>query len=158
MTDERLLDIYHALSERHRLPTLRPLAVTVESRRLSDPAAADEYIRAFGADQGWVCFQSRVRWFTPGDPFPQDGTVLSAELAAGPEHSLHLRQDGAGGWLAVRFSTGTGEPFLAEQTRILSEPPELGALCYQVLWQHDPDRGYRAVAARFTGFAGPGES
>jgi len=86
------------------------------------------------------------------------GLLLSGELVNLDDESLHIRQNGRGGWVATRFTPGKGEEYLVDEHRLVafeSDPDRRaspGGLHYRRYWRLDPYHGIRQAAARFIGF------
>lgn len=104
----------------------------------------------------------KSRWWTrilpkfSGTSFkmPSSSILLYGEVLKGQKHTLHIREDGQGGWVLTEFIEGKGNNYLVEDQKFLGEkevaPKEL---CYRVYWQYDDKHGcYRQAFARFNGF------
>jgi len=185
MNLEELLSVYRKLREirddktkkrKNKLPEMH--LAKVEMTRESIPASSpkDENlgpwkrIEKFQPVEGWLGFQSRNYAFTRGEGLPEpdpeeDGELLSAECVNGDGHSLHLRQDGRGAWIATTYIPGSGDAYLCDIVLpVVAAPPQgdaaanesrsktLGRLRYRRYWHIDPEHGTRPVAACFIGF------
>jgi hypothetical protein len=132
------------------------LAIQAESKyaSFSDADKVLQELENFKPEQGWLCFQNKVKFFRKGDKIPTDSTILLyGEVVNADGISLHIREDGQGGWILTYFTETDGNNYLVENQSFLGESklaPE--QLYYRVYWQHDDKQGYRQVAARFTGF------
>ena len=118
---------------------------------------AEAAIRGFPAAQGWVCRQSSLDVFPTADARPdpnKGGVILSAELVATDgQRSLHLRQDGMGGWIVTEIAEGDAISAaaidgLAHTTCLIGDNRVEGWLLYRVYWRHDEDQGYQTCASR----------
>lgn len=131
-------------------------------KSVADQTQVKTILRTFAPDQGWLCFQSRVDRFLPGEDLPDQGILLNGEVTAPSGESLHIRQDGDGSWVLTRFVEQApderGATHLVEEVTFLGEPlarfEPTQDLCYRRYWGYDPDFGYRPVLARFVGFKG----
>jgi hypothetical protein len=129
--------------------------------------------------QGWLVFQSKSIAFT--DPAnikdalsknKPHGYLLYGEFIQDENNSIHIRQDGSGGWIVTRYTEDSGEiEAFVETVKLISihhgdKNPEFTRLKYRVYWQlEEPKeeelkegdlsgRCFRQVAARFCGFEG----
>ena len=174
MTLEGLLGVYDQFRDlRDRdgdlLPRMRIESLQVRPARVralpSEPSAGAselaQLIADFAPDSGWLCFQSevmQVRGAVLPEPDRARGLLLSGELVDADGESLHIRQDGRGGWIATRFTPGVGERYLVDEHRLVVFEPDPdrrdrpGWLRYLRYWRLDPDHGIRQAAARFIGF------
>jgi hypothetical protein len=137
-----------------------PLDPTQGSERLSTEIAN------FAPVEGWLCYQSAVIEVRDGAvPKPGDGRglILSGELINAAWESLHIRQNGRGGWLLTRFTPDRGETYLADEHRFVVHAPTQGYtsapryLRYRRFWtlgkdQRNTRQGIRQHAACFIGF------
>lgn len=125
--------------------------------RVERPADAEQLrqlIEAFQPREGWICWQNDVTHFPPGAPeYPPDKHLLYAEFA-NADASLHVNEDGQGGWIVTWFKEGAGEAFAVTETRFMGERLEdmPDKLWYRVYWQDTGQWGFRQIAARFGGF------
>lgn len=171
MTLEALRDSYNRLPEPHGLGRMELGRVTIDTKPIHcDPlqpaesaAIIDQAIRDFAPTAGWLCYQSQV--IRLGLDETQDerddrGLLLSGELVNGNPASLHIRQNGSGGWLLTYFTPDTGDRYLTDTLSLLAfeRDPERRSnptrLRYRRYWALDPVHGVRQVAACFIGFAG----
>ena len=130
------------------------------TKSVTDPSGVRKFLRAFAPKQGWLCFQSRIERFLPGEDLPDHGILLYGEVVSLADQSLHIRQNGGGGWILTRFVEQALDEreatHLVEEITFLGEtlerfgPPK--DLRYRRYWGHDPDFGYRPLLARFAGF------
>lgn len=145
-----LIDAYHSVAG-DDLPALKPAGLNSASERIELLDAKHARIQDFAPIQGWLCFQSSVRWFTDGE-LPDDGRILYGEMFNERKASLHIRQDSDGACLVCEY-TRTEEPHLLyEEVRLLGEKADIGLLNYEVFWALDKKYGFRRIASRFTGF------
>ena len=138
-----------------------PIAIPADAL---DPAAGAarlaQEIAAFAPNQGWLCYQSAVVAFPPGGLPEADadrGLILSGELTNTAKHSLHIRQDGRGGWHLTRFTPGAGDAYLVDDHCLIahgSDPQHPRRLHYRRYWTQDDQHGIRQAAACFIGFDG----
>ena len=166
MNLDQLLPAYNQVAAEHGLPKLQADHLDIATHELDDPDAVWQRLTAFAPDSGWLCFQSRVADIRPGHdlprPSPDNGVLLSAECHNSRSgHSLHLRQNGRGGWLVSEFHPGSGEPCLSEEVqRVAHQAQDSDAntprrLRYRRCWTLNGD-GARQQAAYFIGFDTPG--
>ena len=136
----------------------------IASELCKTPEAVIEKIEAFAPKQGWLCFQSEVAYFCQQDfcknhSIPSHGIILYGEVV-NDQSSLHIREEGQGGWILTELTETQGDEYLVERKRFLGEGKVLPGgkrlspdkLYYRIYWQHDKEYGYRQFAARFTGF------
>ncbi len=113
-------------------------------------------VKAFEPKQGWLCFQDKVEYFCRNcekKEMPYSSILLYGEVINVDGKSLHIREDGRGGWILTYFTETEGEQYLVETKEFLGEKklaPD--KLYYRVYWQHDKEHGYHQFAARFIGF------
>jgi len=113
-------------------------------------------VESFLPEQGWLCFQNKVEYFLQDEIIPYAGILLYGEVVKlAQKESLHIREDGQGGWILTEFAETEGNDYLVETKTFLGEGKKLTPekLYYRVYWQYDERHGYRQVAARFNGFA-----
>jgi len=125
-----------------------------------DPCSTSEEVeakvKAFEPIQGWLCFQSEIKYFCKNckeQTMPYTGILLYGEVVNAAGESLHIREDGQGGWILTILTETKGEQYLVETKEFLGEKklaPE--KLYYRVYWQYDEEQGYHQFAARFIGF------
>lgn len=171
MTIDELLAAYEQIREAHDLPKMFLGQVEIKPTEVQadplDPATGSDrlagIIQSFGPTQGWLCYQSAVIAFPPGGlpkPDPALGLLLSGELANADQESLHIRQDGRGGWRVTRFTPGQGKTFLVDDQAFIAHTANSGdrtqphRLCYRRYWTTDDDHGVHQTAACFIGFDG----
>ncbi|MDM8559772.1 hypothetical protein [Candidatus Parabeggiatoa sp. HSG14] len=122
----------------------------------SDSEIVEKNVKAFKPMQGWLCFQSGVEYFCKNckeKTMPYSGILLYGEVVNAEGESLHIRENGQGGWILTIFTETEGNKYLVETKEFLGEKklaPE--KLYYHVYWQYDEKHGYHQFAARFTGF------
>ncbi|MGB1108957.1 MAG: hypothetical protein ACPG4N_01295 [Gammaproteobacteria bacterium] len=130
---------------------------SIDARRVTQDEA-ESALAAFDAQQGWICRQSSLDVFqtTHKRPNPNTGGVLlSAELVASDDrHSLHLRQDGHGGWIIsdIREADLAGPDALdglMHTTCQIGTNPVEGWLLYRVYWTHSEPIGWHPQISRF---------
>lgn len=192
MSPQELLTRYRALPGTLELPAMGIARLAIGTHTLREPDAVVEALAQLPPVAGWACLQSRViHWEagTSGTAQPGStataadasdrargigerlrsaqtdggGLLLSAEAIDDNGHSLHVRQDGRGGWRVIRFTPDAGDTYLTDQIALLrhrNDPGKRrnpGKLHYQRYWAVEPDsaHGVRQLAARFIGFAAP---
>jgi hypothetical protein len=134
------------------------------------PCLSSEGVRQalqdFHPEQGWLCFQSKLTRFLPNEPLPDAGVLLYGEVKNKDGSSLHIQQDGEGGWILTYYhEQSNGDTYLAENVLLIAEtyPDDPRNtrydLKYRVFWgaldygQEDDDgQGWRQIAAAFNGF------
>ena len=117
------------------------------------PEKVEAQVNAFEPIQGWLCFQSKIEHFCKGQTMPYTGILLYGEVVNAAGKSLHIREDGQGGWILTTFTETEGDKYLVETKEFLGEKklaPD--KLCYRVYWQCHEKHGYHQFAARFIGF------
>jgi hypothetical protein len=106
--------------------------------------------------QGWVSFQSANRLIDErGVPDMDDNTgqLLAAEACNADGVSIHIRYDGAGGWLLTQYHSSAGGPYLADIATQVAHKVRLGKyLRYRRFWHIDERHGAQVFAACFIGF------
>lgn len=168
MDTQTLLELYNKVADgENRLPKMEDQTFTLKTTPIEPPlASAEEAYRAledFSPTQGWVGFQSADRSFTAGELPPMDnetGQLLAAEAVNAKGESLHIRYDGAGGWIGARYVAEVGGDRLADMvTHIANDKAndkvndkKLGKLRYRRFWRIDPEHGTEPCAACFIGF------
>lgn len=137
-------------------------------RETPDPTTPQAVIQAvtdFTPSQGWLCLQSKVLILDCAEDLeqgnPNDGVILSGELVRGANHSLHIRQNGQGGWILLYIDEGEGDQEgLVHNARLLGnqhylatvgENARAGVLCYRVYWTHEHEHGWRQSLSRLCG-------
>ncbi|MCP4702799.1 MAG: hypothetical protein GY862_38960 [Gammaproteobacteria bacterium] len=139
----------------------RPCILEVTPESCADAEQVRQQIKTFAPEQGWLCFQSKVRRFLTAESFtlaPDTEIILYGELKGKDGRALHIRQDGMGGWKLAYFSSREGDRHLREETVLLAEtnPDVLGEarqnLKYLLYWTQDGAQGWRQAAAAFNGF------
>ena len=83
----------------------RPGTLEVKSEQMHDPAAVLPGLKAF-AGTGWLLDAGARGVQYIGKEYAGWDSLaypLSAEISGGSGESLHLRQDGTGGWIITRF-------------------------------------------------------
>lgn len=132
---------------------------SISSRAVAHDEAEAE-IQGFPAEQGWVCRQSKLHVFHTANTRPDPnagGVILSAELVASDrQRSLHVRQDGMGGWILTKIAEGASADDaatdgLAHTTCLIGDNRVEGWVLYRVYWCHDKDQGWRTCAYRLQG-------
>jgi len=136
------------------LSQLKSCRLHLEPKYCSVPQEVLQKLDIFLPEQGWLCFQNKVKFFRKEEQIPTDSTILLyGEVVNADGISLHIREDGQGGWILTYLTETDGNEYLVENQTFLGEKklaPE--RLYYRVYWQNDDKQGYRRVAARFTGF------
>lgn len=160
MNTAEILSAYSELASKNAklFAPMESVWLRIETQRhFREPAreALRAAIESFEFTDGWVCFTGKVEAYASFASLPRDMTMLSAELRRGQTESLHVRQDGQGGWLLTRMtetSHSPGQQLLASDQQFISTRKELGPLRYRVYWRYDDGQGYRKYVARFVGF------
>ena len=136
------------------IPKVCALAWPPRTEKPANGEALHKLILAFQPSDGWLCFQNHVCYFQAGAlKYPENEHLLYGELAK-PNASLHVNEDGQGGWIVTWYEEGAGEPFAVTESHFLGEPNHAPAkLFYRVYWQEIKDQGFRQLAARFQGFS-----
>lgn len=137
------------------LDRLQICGLEQESDSYDNPNDVETKVKAFEPVEGWLCFQSEVKSFCQGETMPYAGILLYGEVVNAKGESLHIREDGLGGWILTKLTEiDEGEQYLAETQKFLGlgnkQAPE--KLYYRVYWENDQEHGYRQFVARFTGF------
>jgi hypothetical protein len=111
-------------------------------------------IEEFAPEQGWLCFQSEVKYFCEPAEMSFSGILLYGEVVKNTTNqSLHIREDGQNGWILTYFEETNENIYLVENTVFLGETNLVSnQLRYRVYWQHENNQGYYQLAARFNGF------
>lgn len=163
----KVLDIYNKVRQQYgHMPELTPGSLIIKA---SSPFTIAEHdallakINSFNAETGWLTLQSKNVRIHAGDDVAQHtqrhGWILQGELINGGS-SLHIRADGAGGWIAAEIETAgdDGAEGLLEKVKFVAMPEDennqnKNFLTYQLYWKKDPEQGYRRELSRFTGFS-----
>ncbi len=160
------LAAYAKVAGEFGLPEMKAVSVTRHITSGVDYEALKKAVTDFHPTQGWLCFQSAVR-YVPSDvqsgapvlsQFTSDGYLLNAELANSAGESLHVRQTGVRWALTLFTASGVskesngGEAFLADTVDFNAANKDLGVVRYQRLWQAQEKIGFAPIAARFLGF------
>lgn len=171
MTLEELRDAYRRFREdQDGLPEMDLARVLITPTPVPadpfDPQPGSKHlaeeIAHFAPDAGWLCYQSKVVEVKDGNlAGNQDGLglILSGELTNAAGESLHIRQDGRGGWLVSRFTPDQGDCYLADIQRLIvhaphqDQPRRARYLRYRRYWKQDEHHGVRQHAACFIGFS-----
>ncbi len=140
--------------EKLRQKPLKPCNLTLISESAQTPQAVREKLMRFKPEQGWLCFQDQVEYFRKGESVPDFGIVFYGEVVNTQGQSLHIRENGQGGWVLTTYTENLeGDQYLVENAAFLGEKHFAPAqLFYRVYWQHDEQQGYRQFAARFMRF------
>ena len=147
----RLLQNILDTEENPEVRTLRQGSFSIEEETLNDPAEVIARFKKFGGE-GWFCTSESPKvYILPGE-LPVDEYPLHGESASGMD-SLHLRQNGQGGWVITTLTEDNSIPTedLLYET-ILQTRGETSNLRYVV---HCSLLGssLRPQTARFAGFA-----
>lgn len=164
MTLKELLHAYEALAAKNCLPEVNIGALEADPADYEYPNAVYLRLQAFAPEQGWLCFQSVVAEFwraadLPG-PSRQSGAILTGECINTAEESLHIRQNGRGGWRVTCYRPHAGENYLYDVVTLIAHEPSAQRmrnpkrLRYHRYWKLEPDHGIRPFAACFIGFEG----
>lgn len=138
-------------SQRSKSRGFSPGVIKADSEHIYDADEVFERLKSFGALSGWVQSASSV---VPIDKLDQAvGRILCAEVTD-EEASLHIRQDGDGGWIVTRYQTlaaEDGAEGLVTEKRFIARKPHR-SFFYQVGWRLEPTDGelaqWRPYAAR----------
>lgn len=128
-------------------PVFRPGSIATNTEQIDDPDEVRARLDDFHALTGWVQTTSDVKPFDElGDA---QGHVLCAEFAAA-SNSLHVRQDGRGGWIVTAMETTDGPDLVTDKEFFARNP--YGILHYHVGWRReetaDGFEQWRPYAAR----------
>jgi hypothetical protein len=141
-------------------PGLKHARITAKDKPYTDRGAALADFLAFPGE-GWLCTsEAKSVYSLPKDAPPLTEYPLHGERAEG-NRSLHLRQDGAGGWILTTLEESPVDsgPFCLDARlasysdgvllnyRVCHEPARTGAEALTGLTE------LRPVRARFTGFS-----
>lgn len=158
------------LVERHKLlgaevPQFDTCTLKMDAKVYATPEAVRQELKAFGPVEGWLCFQSKITRFLQGEPLIYHGVVLYGEVKGKDGRSLHIQQDGKGGWILTNYEQENGDAHLAEDVRLIAEAhpgdPKHARydLRYRIYWggadyeqEEDDGQGWRQIAAAFSGF------
>ena len=133
--------------------SLRPGGIQATDETLTDPAEVIQRLHRFGGT-GWVCTAESQKVNLLPAEMPENGYTLHAEVANG-DSSLHIRQDGKGGWTLTTLQQ-TSDPddgLLYDSTLLVrGDQQDLGyTVCCTP--EGDPEApSLRPTTARFTGF------
>lgn len=160
MTPREILAAYNKMPTDHALPVMQVARLKLVSDELDNPDAVWTRVRDFEPSAGWLCFQSVIKevgdegWLDPPDQ--ESGSLLSTEcFSQANGESLHVRQNGRGGWRLTRYMPGSGGEFLTDEVALLAHEPEETApryLHYRRYWDIDAETGASATAACFIGY------
>jgi hypothetical protein len=164
MTLDDLLRTYQALAAKNRLAEMSIAALEADPADYDHPDAVYHHLQAFAPEQGWLCFQSVVAefWRAADLPSPsgQNGVILSGECVNTAGESLHVRQNGRGGWRVTCYRPHAGEKYLYDTVTLIAHEPSAQQLHnpkrlrYHRYWKLEPNHGMRPFAACFIGFEG----
>lgn len=185
MQPNKLLDTLRKLEQVKGLKNLhlklepKPCHLILKPQSYQTPEKVLEMVKNFAPEQGWLCFQSNVEYFCQQDfcehkSLPDSGLLLYGEVVNAQGQSLHIREDGEGGWILTEFEETEGDDFLVEERTFLGEKQlflkkteeqqflgekqlflektDVPKLLYRVYWQYDEKHGYRQFSACFKGF------
>lgn len=138
----------------------------IDTKTCATPELVRQELQEFDPEQGWLCFQSKLTRFFQDEPLPDAGVILYGEVKGKDGRSLHIQQDGEGGWiLSYYHEHKNGDRHLTEDMTLIAEaypsdPPNTRYdLNYRVYWggtdykqEEDDGQGWRQIAAAFTGF------
>jgi hypothetical protein len=149
MSSTELLAVIEKIAE--KAPKLCTLMQT--STSFLSPSAVRDAVLKFDATEGWLCFQSDVRYFQNKEiEYTQDDVLLYGELAKSGA-SLHIREDGKGAWILTQLTDQAGGDYLMEEKSFLGEKGHApNKLYYRVYWENQKGQGFHRIAARFIGF------
>lgn len=161
MTLEDILIAYSLLKEEHNLPEMEVSKMTATTKKFDGHIELQNHLSDFEPESGWLCFQSLVCDIVRGEPLRKPdtntGVLLCGESVNEKGESLHLRQDGRGGWLATLFQPRLGMLFLADQVEFIAHGSVKGnidrRLRYKRYWAIQEGRGLRQHAACFIGYS-----
>ncbi len=172
MTPEKLIDY---------LPDgikAEPKYLCIEQERTNDPEKLAAIIKQFQPKDGWLVLQSDVIYFYDNnligldqndgiftctlDPMPKEelsGYFINAEMVNNDNKSLHIVEDGDGGWIITRYWEETDKTpntvmdkvsLLGKQKINATSQPRIHYCRY---WEHSKNKGYHIKAARFMGYS-----
>lgn len=134
--------------------------IVAEDKKYEDPTQVLEAFLGF-AGEGWLCTSESAKVYRlPEDQPGKDEYPLHGERSGGAL-SMHLRQDGVGGWILTTLEESPSESGSLCIEAQLAACGDGGSLLYQVC--HEPVittsgqmenlTELRPVRARFVGFA-----
>jgi len=141
-------------------------SLNIDPESCAAPEAVREALQDFDPEEGWLCFQSALKRFLKGELLPDAGVILYGEVKGKDGRSLHIQQDGEGGWVLTYYHEQSGgDTHLAEDVFLIAEaypddPKNTRYdLKYRVYWgdsdygkKDDDGQGWRQIAAAFFGF------
>ena len=157
--------------------TAEPQYLYTEQQRTNDPEKLATIIKQFQPKDGWIVLQSNVIYFYDNnlinieqkgsifnctlDPKPKEelaGCFINAEMVNKNDESLHIVEDGDGGWIITNYRETDDTPntlmdkisLLGKQRIDAKKQPKIHYCRY---WTNSKDKGYHIKAARFMGYS-----
>lgn len=146
---------------------LQSCYLEVETSVLSKHEEVVKAVQDFSPNQGWLAFQSKIKFFYNADliiePDLPNGYLLNAELVNTETEALHIRDNGNGDWLLTHYkelqseTTQQAANALADKVFMLAKSKDntpknqSPKIIYRRYWKHS-DLGYHVYAASFNGF------
>ncbi len=138
-----------------KIPQLCALSWPPRTENPANGEVLRKLILDFQPQAGWICWQNRVSYFyfQHGKlEYPEATHLLYGEFSK-PDASLHVNEDGQGGWIVTCYEESAGNTFAVTDSHFLGESKHAPAkLYYRVYWQDTKEHGFRQIAARFCGF------
>ena len=133
---------YQAVADACGLPRMEPGDLQTSSTVLTDADAAWSALREAQPAAGWLMFQSHQCVFRdglPGEPAPEWGALLAAEVVVDDDTAIAAQYMGPSGWQVVRRVDQNAGEGLVDEIRLLAHDPGLGGLRYRRYWRLDED-------------------
>ena len=155
-----------------------PKYLCTEQQRSNDPVELANIIKQFKPKDGWLVLQSHIVYFYDNnlidldekdgiftctlDPKPEEeleGYFINAEMVNKDKKSLHIVEDGDGGWLITKYREENDKTpnTLMDKVSLLGKqrinPKNQPKINYRRYWVHSKDKGYHIKAARFMGYS-----
>ena len=155
---KRVVDMLGAFSEASSLPNLPNPELSyleISSSRGDNLFDLAERLEIFSPKAGWAVCQSQTHLFTSG----KFNLSIAENLLYGefvrPDTSLHVRQDGRGGWICTQYNESTSsdnaEQFIVTNSSYLADTEECDRLYYRVFWGNKGNQGLKALYYRLSG-------
>jgi hypothetical protein len=162
MDAKTLLENYQAVRAampQAKLPTLETAtySLKLESKTLDSLAEVYAEMDHLAPVAGWIGYQSGNQHFNkqPLAIKTDYGVLLNAEMTNGHGASLHVRNNGRGGWIVTHYHYKAGSEYLADRVEHIASHDALGKVKYLRFWQQTENGlGLNPVFACFTSFGG----
>lgn len=146
-----------ALEAGLQLSVLVPVTVKISQRKLGQDALKSWLADLPTQAEGWLQYPSSLVVLPENLGHLPSQLPLQAELFA-QGHSQTLRYLGYYQWqvscVELQEAASDASTYLAEAVEHLADSPRLGRLCYQKLWQLQPEGSPKLALSCFTGFKG----